>query len=337
LAVVHISSALEQNADSVIITNRDGVIEYVNPAFEVIAGFSKLEAVGQTPAIMRSGIQTPHFYATLWNTLLSGRPFQTIITNRRRDGQLFDLEQTISPIRNPSGAITHFVSTGRDVTQERRTEAARLHQQLEQESARVATLLHADAGQLLTSAHLTLANIAGGLDEAGRQQIGEVRQTLERVEEQLRRVARGAQPRVIADLGLVDAIRYLSEDCVARTSLSMTIDSTIDRRCTATAETLIYRFVQETLGRVPPSPRPDAGRIVLRREVRGRRAQDETLCCSIHIPSAPDDRPTASRGALRDSSLRLVRERLEAVGGSLVSRVPETGGIDLLASVPMSA
>jgi PAS domain S-box-containing protein len=80
------SLALEQAADSVLITNRDGVIEYVNPAFEVMAGFARCEAIGRTPALLRSGVQTPRFYATLWNTILSGRPFQSVLTNRTRDG-----------------------------------------------------------------------------------------------------------------------------------------------------------------------------------------------------------------------------------------------------------
>jgi len=332
-----LSRALEQTADSVVITNRDGVIEYVNPAFEVMAGFSRHEAVGRTPALLRSGVQTPRFYATLWNTILSGRPFQTVLTNRTRDGRLFDEEQTISPIRDVSGAITHFVSTGRDVTQSRRSDAARLHQLLEQESARVATLLHAETGQLLTSAHLTLSTLSLAAEPDVRNQLDEVRRNLARVEEQLRRVARGAQPRVIADLGIVDAIRYLADDCAARTGISLGVDSTVDRRCTATAETLVYRFVQETLSRVQRPGTAENGSIVLRREVRGRRAQDETLCCSIRLAESGEELSTALEGGNGSLGLRLVRERFESVGGSLAVHAFAGGHVELRASVPMGA
>lgn len=332
-----LTRALEQAADSVLITNRDGVIEYVNPAFEVMAGFSRQEAVGRTPALLRSGVQTPRYYATLWNTILAGRPFQTVLTNRTRDGRLFDEEQTISPIRDGSGAVTHFLSTGRDVTQTRRSEAARLHQLLEQESARVATLLHAETGQLLTSAHLALSCLSAASSPETRAQLDDVRRNLARVEEQLRRVARGAQPRVIADLGLVDAIRYLAEDCVARTGVSLTVDSTVDRRCTAAAETLVYRFVQETLSRVQRPDRPESGAIALRREVRGRRAQDETLCCNIRLAESGEELSAALDGGNGALGLRLVRERFESVGGTLAVSHAILGHVELRASVPMGA
>ena len=337
--VVHeLSRALEQTADSVVITSRDGVIEYVNPAFEVMAGFSRHDAIGRTPALLRSGVQTPRFYATLWSTILSGRPFQAVLTNRTRDGRLFDQEQTISPIRDASGNITHFLSTGRDVTQSRRRDAARLHQQLEQESARVATLLHAETGQLLTSAHLTLSAVSSSTAEPEtRAQLDEVRRTLARVEEQLRRVARGARPRLIADFGLVDAIRCLADDCAARTGVGLAVESTVDRRCTAAAETLIYRFVQETLSRVRRAPAAERGTIALGREMRGRRAQDETLCCSIGLADSGADLASALEDGSGGLSLRLVRERIESVGGSMAISTKAGSHVTLRASVPMGA
>ena len=332
-----LSRAFEQTADSVFVTNRDGVIEYVNPAFEVMAGFSREEAVGRTPALMRSGVQSPRFYATLWSTILSGRPFQAVMTNRTRDGRLFDEEQTISPIRDTSGAITHFLSTGRDVTQSRRTEAARLNRFLEQESMRIATLLHAETGQLLTSAHLTLSNLSRTADTGMRPQLDEVRSSLVRVEEQLRRVARGAQPRLIADLGIADAIRYLADDCRARTGVSIGVDSTVDRRCSANAETLICRFVQEALSRVRRPAAAETGTIALRREVRGRRAEDETVCCSIRLAESGGYLSAAVDGGDGSLGLRMVRERLESVGGSVSIHASADGHVELWASVPMGA
>jgi signal transduction histidine kinase len=208
---------------------------------------------------------------------------------------------------------------------------------LEQESARVATLLHAETGQLLTSAHLALSNISRTADPATRSTLDDVRRNLARVEEQLRRVARGAQPRVIADLGLVDAIRYLAEDCTARTGVSLSVESTVDRRCTATAETLVYRFVQETLARVHRPPEHESGLIALRREVRGRRAQDETLCCNIRLAESGGELGAALEGGNGSLGLRLVRERFESVGGTLAVAAAALGHVELRATVPMSA
>jgi PAS domain S-box-containing protein len=229
-----LARALEQTADSVMIVNRDGIIEYVNPAFEAMTGFSREEAVGRTPALLRSGVQMPRFYATLWTTILAGRTFHAVLTNRSRDGRMFDEQLTITPMRDDEGTVTHFIAVARDITQSRREEAMRVHELVEEETSRVATFLHAEAGQYLASAHLGLAEIARDSSPETREQLDAVRRSLDRVEEQLRRVARGAQPRAIADLGLVDAIRFLGEACTARTGIPLRVESTLDRRCSAT-------------------------------------------------------------------------------------------------------
>lgn len=111
-----LSSAVEQTADAVFITNRSGVIEYVNPAFEQVTGYSRAEALGQTPRIMKSGEMTPGYYQQLWQTILRGEPFQSQTVNRRRDGRKLVVEQTITPIKDHSGEITHFVSLLKDMT-----------------------------------------------------------------------------------------------------------------------------------------------------------------------------------------------------------------------------
>jgi sigma-B regulation protein RsbU (phosphoserine phosphatase) len=116
-----LASAVEQTADGVLITDRDGIIEYVNPAFERITGYSSAEAVGATPRLLRSEEQGADFYADLWATILRGEPFRGTLVNRRRNGRLFSAEQTITPMRNPqTGEISHFVSVLRDLTERTR-------------------------------------------------------------------------------------------------------------------------------------------------------------------------------------------------------------------------
>jgi diguanylate cyclase (GGDEF)-like protein/PAS domain S-box-containing protein len=112
-----LSSAVEQTADSVIITNLKGTIEYVNPAFEKATGFRREEALGQTPRIVKSGNHDAAFYQRLWGTILRGEVFRAVLTNRRKDGSLYSEEKTITPLKNDKGEITHFVSTGKDVTE----------------------------------------------------------------------------------------------------------------------------------------------------------------------------------------------------------------------------
>jgi PAS domain S-box-containing protein len=112
-----LSSAVEQTADAVFITDRNGVIEYVNPAFEVVTGFPRAEVLGNTPRIMKSGEMPPGYYEKLWNTILNGKAFQGQTINHRRDGSKLIVEQTITPMKDQTGQITHFVSLLKDVTE----------------------------------------------------------------------------------------------------------------------------------------------------------------------------------------------------------------------------
>ena len=117
--------AVEQSADSVVITDTTGAIEYVNPAFEQVTGYPQDEVLGKNSRILKSGVQSPAFYAAMWATLTSGRSFVGDLTNRRKDGSLFQEEAVISPLRDEAGVITSYVAVKRDVTRERAAEAAR--------------------------------------------------------------------------------------------------------------------------------------------------------------------------------------------------------------------
>lgn len=111
--------AIEQSDDCVMITDRDGTIQYVNRAFERVTGYAADEANDKTPRILKSGRHAPGFYERLWMTIESGEVFRGVIVNRRKSGELYEDDRTISPVRGPRGEITHFVSTGRDLTRAR--------------------------------------------------------------------------------------------------------------------------------------------------------------------------------------------------------------------------
>jgi len=118
-----LSRAVEQSADLVIITSVDGSIEYVNPAFESLTGYSREEVLGKQPSILRSGVQSPAFYKELWETILSGKVFRGTLVNKKKSGENFHSEKTITPVRDPWGKITHFISNDRDITERKRLEA----------------------------------------------------------------------------------------------------------------------------------------------------------------------------------------------------------------------
>ncbi|MFC1569807.1 SpoIIE family protein phosphatase [bacterium] len=112
-----LSSAVEQTADSVVITDRRGIIEYINPAFEKTTGYSEDEALGQTMSILKSGKHDGAFYKKLWSTILNGNSYEGIIINKKKNGDLYSSEQTITPMKDESGRIKHFVSVLKDITQ----------------------------------------------------------------------------------------------------------------------------------------------------------------------------------------------------------------------------
>jgi len=115
-------AAIEQAGDAIVITDPDGVIEYVNPSFERITGYARTEVEGKNPRVLKSGKQEPAFYEDLWKTIGRGEVWRGHFTNRRKDGSLYEEEAIISPVRSASGAIVKYVAAKRDVTNERRIE-----------------------------------------------------------------------------------------------------------------------------------------------------------------------------------------------------------------------
>jgi PAS domain S-box-containing protein len=107
--------AIEQVAEAIVVTGRDGVIQYVNPAFERITGYGRDEVLGRNTRILKSGVQPPDFYRDLWDTISSGRSWQGRIVNRRQDGTLYTEELGISPVVGETGAIAHYVAVKRDI------------------------------------------------------------------------------------------------------------------------------------------------------------------------------------------------------------------------------
>ncbi|HXT30045.1 MAG TPA: PAS domain S-box protein [Vicinamibacterales bacterium] len=327
-----LSSAIEQTADSVMVTNRQGVIEYVNPAFEQMTGYTREETVGRTPRILNSGRQSQKFYETLWTAILAGRVYRTMTVNRRKDGTLYDEDQTITPIRDDAGAITHFISTGRDVTQRRRTQEAlrRLNTQFEHEATRIAGILHDEAGQFLTAAHLQLAELAEQVTSDALEKIQDVKKTLNQVEEQLRRLSHEIHPRVVEDLGLVEAATFLADAFARRTGIAVTVHANLDRRYSIAVETLLYRLVQEGLTNMSRHSRATEGSVTV------SHAEAE-LSCVVQDNGVGFEPGDSAGGGRVNLGLRLMRDRLEAVGGTLTIRSAPGHGTVLMARIPLDS
>lgn len=111
-----LQTAVAQTSDAVIITDLDGTIDYVNPAFERMSGYGRDEAIGRNPRILKSGRQSAAFYRAVWRRLARGEPWSGRFSNRRADGGLYEIEATISPISGSDGEVAGYIGVQRDVT-----------------------------------------------------------------------------------------------------------------------------------------------------------------------------------------------------------------------------
>ncbi|MBU1699078.1 MAG: SpoIIE family protein phosphatase [Candidatus Eisenbacteria bacterium] len=128
--VQRLSSAVEQTNDTVLITDLKGKIEYVNPAFEKTTGYSRAEVMGRTPRILKSGLQGEESYKKLWDTILRGEVYRDTVINRKKNGEIYYAEQSITPMRDASGRIHHFVSVVKDMTEKLRTKEQDIEMQV---------------------------------------------------------------------------------------------------------------------------------------------------------------------------------------------------------------
>ena len=114
--LLRLSAVVEQVHEIIVITDRQAVIQYVNPAFTKATGYSSAEAIGRTPALLRSGKQDENFYKVLWSTITQGDIWRGRFINRKQNGELYNEEATIYPLRNSSGKIINYVAVKRDIT-----------------------------------------------------------------------------------------------------------------------------------------------------------------------------------------------------------------------------
>lgn len=117
-----LATAIDQAAEAVMIIDRDGAIQYVNPSFEAISGYASGEITGKDPRMFKSGEHSKAFYRNMWETLLSGGIWKGRVTNLNRSGSLYTVEGAISPVKDSTGSISGFVAVMRDITEDLRME-----------------------------------------------------------------------------------------------------------------------------------------------------------------------------------------------------------------------
>jgi PAS domain S-box-containing protein len=193
-------AAIEQTSESVVVTDVDAGILYVNPAFERVSGYTFAEVRGTNPSVLKSGVQTPEFYASMWATLTAGSTWTGELVNRRKDGREYVEEASISPMRDERGQITAYVAVKRDVTGERTLEAQlRQAQRLEAIGSLAGGVAH-DFNNLLTAIHgygeLVLDALPTGSES--RADVGELLRAADRASALTRQLLAFSRRQVLA-------------------------------------------------------------------------------------------------------------------------------------------
>jgi two-component system cell cycle sensor histidine kinase/response regulator CckA len=215
-----LSCAVEQSADAIFITNSEGIIEYVNPAFEMLTGYSLKEVTGRTSSILKSGEQAPVLYREVWESIRSGNAGRSIVVNRKKNGEVYYVDESISAIRDAEGRIANFVSNGRDFTERLRLEAQLLQSQKMDAIGHLAGGIAHDFNNLLTiiTSYSELALDSVALESPAQARIQEILSAARRAADLTRQLLAFSrkQPQAlrVADLnpvvsGIVKTLRRL--------------------------------------------------------------------------------------------------------------------------------
>ena len=146
-----LTMAVEQAGESIVVTDTRGNIQYVNPAFERITGYDRMEVIGKNTRILKGGRHDAAFYGNLWETLLRGEVWRGTFHDKKKDGTLYEEDAVISPVRDPSGRVVNFVAVKRDVTEVRRMEEQLRQSQKMEAVGRLAGGVAHDFNNLLTA------------------------------------------------------------------------------------------------------------------------------------------------------------------------------------------
>ncbi|MFK5857070.1 MAG: PAS domain S-box protein [Bacteroidota bacterium] len=133
--ILKLSIAVEQSTLSIVITDANGIIEFVNPAFEKLTGYSTKEAIGRKTSLLKSGEQSDSFYNQLWSTILKGERWTGEVINKKKNGDIFWIISAISPIVDKNGVVTNFVAFQTDITQFKKLENELISAKLKAEAA----------------------------------------------------------------------------------------------------------------------------------------------------------------------------------------------------------
>jgi len=329
----------------VMVTDRDGSIEFVSRGFEEASGYAGPEIIGRKPSFLKSGEHSNATYRKLWRTILKGEVYRGELINRRKDGRLFRESKAIYPLTDEQGTIRRFVAIGLDVTEcveldaksaspveitdriqpqgdasihAASTLSAELLSVVENERKRIATELHDDIGQILTGIKMriesAITSFSKGNLATGQKSLAEVVPIIREALDEVRRISLDLRPPMIDDLGIVATIGWFCREFPSRQrGLRVELDLRVEERdIPASFKIVIYRILQEAMNNVIQHAGAQVARVRLLRSAGNIEFIVEDNGCGFDLAQ------TRRRGpGRRGLGLTHMRERAEAVSGRL--------------------
>ena len=261
-----LSRAVEQSPASIVITDMHGAIEYVNPKFSEISGYSFEEVRGKNPSILKSGETTNDEYKILWDTVLSGNEWSGIFHNTRKDGSLFWESAQIAPIKNAKGETTHLLAVKEDISSRKQAEESlrvsheslrhlvnKLESIREEERAYVSREVHDELGQILTALKIDALSIEKVSEDFPRilSKVNPMISAIDQGIQAVQNLSARLRPGILDNLGLISAIEWQTEDWRKRTGIDCKL--TLPKRDYEIPEelsTALFRILQESLTNV---------------------------------------------------------------------------------------
>lgn len=306
-----LSLAVEQSPASIVITDTHANIEYINPRFSQVTGYSLEEAIGKNPRILKSDQTPAETYRQLWQALTAGKEWRGEFINRRKDGELYTESAIISPITNPQGNITHYLAVKEDITELKELQKRDLELAALEERQRLARDLHDAVSQTLFSARLTAEMLLRqkqsiGLDTLWTH-IDHLTRLVVSALGEMRILLLELRPEGLQNTDLPILFAHLTDALGPRTEAPIYCDIRGEKKLPLDVKIALYRIAQEALNNIIKHARATEIFLHLELEETGVR-----LC--IEDNGRGFDPQSPGGGQL---GLGIMRERAEEIGATL--------------------
>ncbi len=328
--------ALAENAGhSIYFTDPEGTIQYVNPAFEEMTGYSREEVIGENPNVLQSGKHSDEFYEELWSTILDGETWHSEIINQHKNGETYYADQTISPITDDSGEIEGFVAINVDITErkEKRNFIEQIYDRLEEEHKRISRELHDQLGHKLLYGLMKLRTLRDKNEETdSRDQLQEVINILEDSINQVRDMTSVIRPPSLDEKNLSDILKSHGAKVSERHAVNVaveTVGSLNSDRVNQELKQGLYRVAQESI--MNAIKHGDADQITVLLSTAG-----DQLSLLVEDNGTGFDREKMNQAPLRKKvGVVGMRERVQLLGGAFELESSPGNGTRVKAVAPL--